>query len=82
MYEDQEKNAQAKLADLAKQKLVGLKHESHVPRRRNHRHTEPQDSFRCDLLVMATHGRRGLACMFLSSVAEAVIRKATCPALM
>jgi nucleotide-binding universal stress UspA family protein len=34
-----------------------------------------------DLLVMATHGRRGLARMFLGSVTEAVVRKATCPVL-
>lgn len=30
LYEDQEKDAKAKLADIAKQKLDGLKHETHV----------------------------------------------------
>jgi nucleotide-binding universal stress UspA family protein len=82
LYEDQEKDAQAKLADIAKQKLVGLKHEAHV-------YTgdviatilAAQAKHRPDLLVMATHGRRGLARMFLGSVTEAVVRKATCPVL-
>jgi universal stress protein A len=34
-----------------------------------------------DLIVMGTHGRRGLAHMFLGSVAERVVRTAPCPVL-
>ena len=34
-----------------------------------------------DLIVMATHGRTGLAHMFMGSVAEKVVRSATCPVL-
>lgn len=34
-----------------------------------------------DLVVMGTHGRRGLAHAFSGSVAEAVLRKADCPVL-
>jgi universal stress protein A len=34
-----------------------------------------------DLIVMATHGRSGLAHLILGSVAEAVIREAPCPVL-
>jgi len=34
-----------------------------------------------DLIVMGTHGRRGLAHMFLGSVAERVVRGAPCPVL-
>jgi nucleotide-binding universal stress UspA family protein len=82
MYEDQEKDARAKMADIAKQKLVGLKHELHV-------YVgdviecilNAQKKHRSDLIVMATHGRSGLARMFLGSAAEAVVRKATCPVL-
>ena len=33
----------------------------------------------CDLIVMGTHGRTGLAHFFLGSVAEAVIHHADCP---
>lgn len=35
-----------------------------------------------DLLVMGTHGRRGLRHLFLGSVAEEVLRRASCPALV
>ena len=35
-----------------------------------------------DLLVMATHGRGGLARWFLGSVAEAVVRRASVPVLL
>ncbi len=34
-----------------------------------------------DLIVMATHGRSGLKHVFVGSVAEAVVRNATCPVL-
>jgi nucleotide-binding universal stress UspA family protein len=35
-----------------------------------------------DLIVMATHGRTGLAHLVLGSVAENVIRTAPCPVLI
>jgi nucleotide-binding universal stress UspA family protein len=35
----------------------------------------------CDLLVLCTHGRTGLARVLVGSVAEAVLRKAPCPVL-
>jgi hypothetical protein len=35
----------------------------------------------CDLIVMGTHGRRGLGRLLLGSVAEEVMRKAPCPVL-
>ncbi len=34
-----------------------------------------------DLIIMATHGRTGLAHMFMGSVAEKVVRSAACPVL-
>lgn len=34
-----------------------------------------------DLIVMGTHGRTGLAHVFLGSVAERTLRKASCPVL-
>src|SRR5262245_14240243 len=33
----------------------------------------------CDLIVMGTHGRRGLGRLLLGSVAEQVLRQAPCP---
>lgn len=38
-------------------------------------------SSRVDLIVMATHGRTGLAHALMGSVAEKVVRKAPCPVL-
>ncbi len=39
------------------------------------------DAERCDLIVMGTHGRSGLARIALGSVAERVVRAATIPVL-
>jgi nucleotide-binding universal stress UspA family protein len=36
---------------------------------------------RCDLIVLGTHGRTGLARLLMGSVAEQVVRKAPCPVL-
>ncbi len=36
---------------------------------------------RCDLIVMGTHGRTGLGRLLLGSVAEEVLRRASCPVL-
>jgi nucleotide-binding universal stress UspA family protein len=35
----------------------------------------------CDLIVIGTHGRRGVSRMLLGSVAEHVLRRADCPVL-
>ena len=35
----------------------------------------------CDLIVMGTHGRRGVFSLGYGSVAEAVLRQAPCPVL-
>jgi nucleotide-binding universal stress UspA family protein len=42
---------------------------------------ERSRTLRADLLVMGTHGRSGFERVLLGSVAEAVLRRATCPVL-
>jgi nucleotide-binding universal stress UspA family protein len=42
------------------------------------RHAQDQD---IDLIVMGTHGREGVVRALLGSVAEKVVRRATCPVL-
>lgn len=39
------------------------------------------DTLKVDLIVMGTHGRSGAKRFFLGSVAETVIRRASCPVL-
>ena len=39
-------------------------------------------NIQCDLIVIGTHGRTGLAHLLMGSVAEHVVRKATCPVLV
>jgi nucleotide-binding universal stress UspA family protein len=39
------------------------------------------DEAGCDLIVMGTHGRGGVAHLLLGSIAEKVMRKAACPVL-
>lgn len=36
----------------------------------------------CDLVIMGTHGRTGMGRLLMGSVAEEVLRKATCPVLI
>jgi nucleotide-binding universal stress UspA family protein len=40
-----------------------------------------QNSLRPDVIVIATHGRKGLGRLVLGSVAERVVREAKCPVL-
>ena len=82
LYEEREKAARTKLGEIARQKLDGVDHELAV-------YTgdvvgcvlQAVAKFEPDLLVMATHGRSRLGHLFLGSVAEAVVRKASCPVL-
>jgi nucleotide-binding universal stress UspA family protein len=39
------------------------------------------DEVKADLIVMGTHGRRGVGRLLMGSVAEEVVRKAPCPVL-
>ena len=40
------------------------------------------EAWSADLIVIGTHGRRGLSRLFLGSIAEGVIRVATKPVLL
>ena len=37
------------------------------------------DEIHADMIVMGTHGRRGISHLVLGSVAEEIVRRATCP---
>jgi nucleotide-binding universal stress UspA family protein len=42
---------------------------------------EYAEKLKADLIVMGTHGRQGAERFFMGSVAEAVVRRASCPVL-
>ena len=82
LYQGQEETARAKLLETAHKRLAGLKFELLV-------HTgEPAGTILnaakkvdADVVVMATHGRRGFKRFFLGSIAEQVVRESACPVL-
>src|SRR5271168_389225 len=82
LYKGQEEAAQAKLLEIAHKRLGGIKYELLI-------HTgEPAGSILnaekkvdADVVVMATHGRRGFKRFLLGSIAEVVLRESTCPVL-
>ncbi|MEQ8786934.1 MAG: universal stress protein [Pirellulaceae bacterium] len=43
--------------------------------------TRLAEELSADLIVMATHGRTGLSRLVMGSVAEAIVRRASCPVL-
>jgi len=82
LYLDEQKAALAKLNEIAGQKLNGIEHKTAVYAGDVAGSIlQAVDQFQPDLLVLATHGRTGLAHFVLGSVAEAVVRRASCPVL-
>jgi len=75
--------AQEKLQELAQAHLAGVQYET-VIRLSGDPATgilEAEKEFGVDLVVMATHGRTGIAHLILGSVAEKVVRESRCPIL-
>ena len=78
-------SARQRLQKIADRELVGVKHQLHtklafaslIPRSI----LATAHELGADLIVMATHGRSGLPHLLLGSVAEAVVRSASCPVL-
>jgi nucleotide-binding universal stress UspA family protein len=82
IYKGQEEAAREKLKEIAAKKLRGFPHQILIHM------GEPAGSIlstarreAADLIVMATHGRRGFSRVLLGSIAEMVLRNAPCPVL-
>ncbi len=82
IYKSQEETAREKLREIAHKHLQGVKYELAT------QVGDPAGTIikaarklAPDVLVMATHGRRGFSRVFLGSVAEMVLREAPCPVL-
>ena len=81
-YTAEEQDSQAKLVELAKTHLAGVKYELKTTvAQPSAAILHAQKTTGADVIVMNTHGRRGLAHLFLGSVAERVVREAQCPVL-
>jgi nucleotide-binding universal stress UspA family protein/CBS domain-containing protein len=72
----------ASLERIAKEHLGGTRYQLDVRTGDTaHGIIEAARDLRADLIVMPTHGRRGLPRFFLGSVAERIVREAPCPVL-
>jgi nucleotide-binding universal stress UspA family protein/predicted transcriptional regulator len=82
IYKDQEKIAKQKLETIVERQRSEVKCEL-LTRIGDPAHEilALERQMAADLIVLATHGRKGVRRMLLGSVAEAVLRDATCPVL-
>lgn len=78
----QEDYARARMAEIEHKKLSGIKHQLLILL------GDPAETIlkaarqvQADLIIMATHARRGLMHLFLGSVVESVLRRSPCPVL-
>ena len=80
-----DESAAQRLREIADRELSGVKHEIHT---KIAVHSDiagkilsTAHEVKADLIVTATHGRSGVAHFLLGSVAETVVRRASCPVL-
>ena len=80
-----EDEARERLTAVANQHLSGIKFQVHVaaaaPRALAKAVVQVAGEVDADLIVMKTHGRRGLSHLILGSVTDEVVRIAPCPVL-
>ncbi len=77
-----EDEVKAALEKIAQEQLGVVRHQFHTRTGDTARGiVEAARELHVDLIVMPTHGRRGLPHFFLGSVAERVVREAPCPVL-
>jgi universal stress protein A len=80
-----EDDARLKLQKMAAEMLAGLKSEVLArvapPGETSSAVLEAAADLGIDLIVLKTHGRRGLAHFVMGSVAEQIVRRADCPVL-
>ena len=82
LQESQSKHARTKVAEMADRGLAGVDHEINIEI------GDPGETILAmetrlhpDLVVMATHGRRGVTRLVMGSVAEKVVRESRIPVL-
>lgn len=82
---EEEKTSQVRLTEIARQQLGDVKYQVHVaaaaPRALAKAIVRVSEEVAADVIVIRTHGRKGLAHLIIGSVAEDLVRNATCPVL-
>ena len=84
IYKDQEKIARHKLEETAARRRPGVNVKYELLTRMGDPAREiilAERQLAADIIVLATHGRKGIRRVLLGSVAEGVLRNATCPVL-
>lgn len=83
IYRDMEKSARAELEKSFVDEMRGMKDIEHVVLKGipYEEITKFAAANRIDLIVLGTHGRRGIDRMLFGSTAEQVVRNAPCPVL-
>jgi nucleotide-binding universal stress UspA family protein len=77
-----EQSARQRLEEIARRDLAAIHHELLVTTGdAAERVINTQTALAADLIVMGTHGKRGLSRLILGSVAERIVREASCPVL-
>lgn len=80
-----EEKARARLQEIAARHLVGVQHKIHTAAASERGLAKAvvwvASEVDADLIVLKTHGRKGLSHLILGSVAEEVVRTAPCPVL-
>lgn len=77
-----EQSARQRLEEIAIRDLPGIQHQLFVMTGdAAERVISTQSALAADLIVMGTHGRGGLRRLILGSVAEQIVREASCPVL-
>jgi nucleotide-binding universal stress UspA family protein len=78
-----EQSARQRLQEIANPDLAAIPHELLVTTgNAAERVIDMQTGLAADLIVMGTHGRAGLSRLIVGSVAERVVREASCPVLI
>jgi nucleotide-binding universal stress UspA family protein len=81
----EEQRARERLAAIATENLAGVNYEIHTAsassRALARAVVKVAQEVDADLIVLKTHGRKGLSHLILGSVAEEVVRTAPCPVL-
>ncbi len=81
-WDTEEHSAKRRIKEIADRQLHDIRYDLFVTTGDvAERVNAVQSGLKADLIVIGTHGRRGVPRLFLGSVAERVIREAACPVL-